>query len=168
MDSLQYELNFLDQNGITFQVTAKKSDFKKALFLNTTCDYIGQYINPFKYQVKNYDYHKLKDTLMVGKKFSHYVYKAINLRKEKRKKWQRLHYIIDTSFSGVKPLFNQITAYEEWKVNHFLPNGIVKELYYTTPKGEIRGDYKLVELTKTDFEINIPKGCDHTKKYNLD
>lgn len=164
LDSLQYKLYFVDGNGIVFQVYAKKSDFKQALSLNTSCDYVTPYDNPYKSAIKNYDYYKLKDTILKGKKFSHYVYRAINPRKEKRKKWQRLHYVIDTEFSEVKPLFQYATAYEEWKINHFLPNGIVKELYYTTPKGEVRGDFKLVERAKTDFKINIPKDCDYTKK----
>lgn len=152
MDSLQYELSFVDENGLYFRVSAKKKDFKQALFLNASCDYVTAYYNPYKSVVKNYDFYKLKDTIIDDKKLAHYVYKAVSLKKEKREKWQRLNYIIDTSYSEMKPLLPYATAYEEWKINHFLPNGIMKERYYTTLKGEKDSGYKLIELTKIDFK----------------
>lgn len=158
MDSLQYELYFDVNDGPHFQVSAKKKDFEEALFLNATCDYVNISHYSLKRSGENYDYYKLKDSIAEGKKLAHYVYKATNPRKEKRKNWGRSHYLIDTSFVGMKPILIHDSGHEE--TNHFLPNGILKERFSINFNGEMTGYWKLVEVTKADFKINISEVCD--------
>lgn len=72
MDSIRYKMIFKDKNGIYSNTTLLKSELNKAEYIIIDCKYVSRYINPFKFQTKNYDFFKLNDTLLKEKVYSAY------------------------------------------------------------------------------------------------
>ncbi|PNW26403.1 hypothetical protein [Formosa algae] len=137
LDSLYYKMIFKDENGIYSNVTFLKSDLNTAEFINIDCKYVTRYKNPFKHQTKNYDFFKLTDTVINGKTFSKYKLESIKPRKVKRKKLGTKFYIIDKETSFHLPVLDFSTAYEEWKTEGNLANGIFIEKYFIDYYGNL-------------------------------
>jgi len=163
-DSLNYRLVLKDNNGIYSNVIILKTNLNSAEFINIDCEYINQYSNNYKYQIKNYDFFILKDTVIDEISFSRYKLSSIKPKKVKRKKLGTKFYIIDKSTKFHLPILNFSTAFEEWKDNKNLPNGIFKEKYFIDYNGALDSNEKLIKYWKIDKTIIISKGCDYTKK----
>lgn len=163
LDSLHYKMVFKDENGILSKITFLKTDLQKAEFINIDCKYISEFENPFKYQTKNYSFYKTNDTILNNSTYSKYKLQAISPQRIKRKKLGTLYYIIDQSALFHSPLFTQSTAYEEWKTESTLPNGLLIETYFIDYYGQLDSKETLVNYWKTDKKIIIPNNCNHTK-----
>lgn len=163
-DSLYYKMIFKDENGIYANVIILKSDLNKAEFINIDCKSIFRYQNPYKYQIKNYDFFKLNDTVIGAKNFSMFKLESIKPRRVKRKKLGIKFYIIDKETSFHLPILDFSTAYEEWKKERSLPNGIFKQKYFIDYYGKLSSKEKLINYWKTDKKIVINNDCDYTKK----
>lgn len=162
-DSLNYRMVFKDNNGIYSDVIFLKSDFNKAEFINIKCESINRYNNLYKYQTKNYDFFILKDTIINNKTYATYKLSSIKPKRLKRKKLATEYYIIDKSTDFHLPILNFSTAYEEWKLNKNLPNGILIKRYLINYFGKLDSDENLVNYSKIDKKIIIQNECDYTK-----
>ncbi|MGY0393296.1 hypothetical protein ACW5R3_12155 [Bizionia sp. KMM 8389] len=164
LDSLNYKMIFKDENGIYSNVTFLKSGLNKAEFINIDCKNVSRYENPFKYQTKNYDFFKLNDTVIGEKTFRMFKLESIKPKRVKRKKLGTEFYIIDKETSFHLPVLNFSTAYEEWKKEGNLPNGIFQQKYFIDYYGQLDSKEKLINYWKIDKKIVINNDCDYTEK----
>jgi len=163
-DSLNYEMIFKDENGIYINLTFLKSDLNKAKLINIECKHVNRFSNPYKYQIKNYNFIILSDTIFNGKSYSQYMLASIKTKRVKRKKIGTEFFIIDKKTRFHLPILRFSTAYEEWKSNKNLPNGIFFERYFIDYYGDLDWREKLVGFWKIDKKIIIQEDCDYTEK----
>ena len=161
-DSLNFTLYFQDQNGITSTTYLSKKEFASAKTITLKCEFVSHFSNPFKYQTENYDFINQKDTLINTVYHSNYILKSNKPKKEKRKKFATLHFIIEGNTGFHLPILTFSTAYEEWKKERNIPNGIPKQSYTTKylTKDKIL-IYDLVEYIKINKILVVPKECNY-------
>ncbi|MFC0603445.1 hypothetical protein [Winogradskyella pulchriflava] len=164
LDSLHYELMLHDRNKLHSKVKVKKAEFLNNEDINIDCNQVLAYENRYKFQVKNYEFISLKDTLFNRKYCKVYKLKS-TLKKKKiiRKKIGSHIYIIDSSTSFHLPFLEHDTEYEEWLKERSLPNGIFLKKILLNYKDEISTIQELKELKKVEININILGNCDHVK-----
>lgn len=163
LDSLNYQMDFKDENGLSFNVIFLKSDLNKAEFINIDCQYVRKYNNLNKFRIKEYDFFNINDTIINGNEYERYKLTSIKPKKKKRKKLATEYYIIDNETEFHLPIFYFPTAYEEWKSKKNVPNGIFKERYLIDINGNINLKEKLINYSKIDKKIVIRNECDYTK-----
>ena len=163
IDSLDYKMIFKDENGIYSDVIIAKSDLNSAEFINIDCEYVRKYFNPNKYKTKYYDFLNLNDTLINGKTYSRYKMESIKPKRTKKGKLGTEVYIVDKETQFHLPILNFSTAYEEWKTERDLPNGIFYEKYFIDYYGLLDSKETLINIWKIDKKIVINKDCDYTE-----
>jgi hypothetical protein len=163
LDSLNYQMDFKDENGLTFNVNFLKSDLNNAELINVTCEYIRKYSNPYKFRISEYDFFNLKDTLINGIEFARYQLTSIKPKQKKRKKLGTEIYIIDKNTTFHLPVLYVPTAYEEWKSKKNIPNGIFKERLLFDYDGNITIREKIIGYHNINKTIVIDKKCDGTQ-----
>ena len=162
-DDLNYNLFFIDQNGIASTTYLSKKDFFDAEIINLKCDFVSRYRNPFKYQTDNYDFINQKDTLINNISYSMYIIKSNKPKREKRKRLATLHFVVEKNTDFHLPILLEITPYEEWKKERNIPNGIPKQFYFTNYLNNTKTFiYNLVDFVKINRLIIIPNECDYT------
>ncbi len=152
--SNQNEITFVDQNGIYWKGQIKTEDLNKPK-ISLEKEQMTNYSNPYKYQVDNYDFIELKDTVLNEKVCKRFMLKSNDAEREKKKKLGTEIYVIDTS-SNMKPMLTFVTAYEIWKKRKNLPNGLIMEKYFFNAKHEMITKEKLKssENIKLTFSIS--------------
>jgi hypothetical protein len=161
-DSLNYQLNFDDhKRKVHANAVVLKSDLNDAHLIDMNCRYVLSSINLLKSE--DYDFIKLKDTLLNNESFFHYKYSLRNKKKAKRKKIGTYYFIINKSSNFNLPLFTQLNIFEKWILNKKTPIGLIKEKYYIDYYGKLRYTEKLINFIKTDKKIYIPKSCPLTE-----
>ncbi|WP_179334781.1 hypothetical protein [Winogradskyella costae] len=161
IDSLNYQIDFKDENGLAFNINLLKADFNNSEFITVHCDYVRDYHNSFKYLIKDYDFVNLTDTIIERTEYSRYKLTSIKPKKEKRKKLSTEFYIIDKETKFHLPLFYIPIAYQEWKSKKNVPNGIFKERYMIDFYGNLSFKEKLINYTRIDKKVRIETGCDN-------
>lgn len=164
LDSLYYKMIFKDENGLFSEVNFLKSDLNSAEFINIDCEYVSRYSNPYKLQIKNYDFFRLEDTIIDGKSLSKFKLESIKPRKIKRKKLGTKFYLIDKETSFHLPVFEFSTAYEKWKATASLPNGILVETYFIDFYGHLSSKQKLMRYVKINKKLIFDEVCDYSEK----
>ncbi len=124
------------------------------------CSKYSKYENPFRNKIKLYDFHNLEDTLINGKISKRYLFKSNRKRRIKRLKLGTLNYNIQPNTEFHLPILRFSTAYEEWKDNAYIPNGIFKTRFFTNYSGKVETLEKLVQYKKNDLIIYITEDCD--------
>ncbi len=86
---------------------------------------MSRYRNPNKNQIKNYEFVELGDTIFKDYVCSSYKLQSTLKRKKIiKEKIGSIEYYIDKSTSFHLPILDFDTAYEEWKEEGNIPNGI--------------------------------------------
>ena len=165
-DSLNYELWFRDNNGITSRVYISKEEFIKAEFININCEFVSRWMNPYKNQTRNYDFVPLNDTLINNKTYKLFMFSSIKPKREKRKRLGKVYYVIDENKNFHLPILTSSTAYEEWKLSKSIPNGPYLERLIYDYNRKLLFKETLVEYYKVNKKIIVPKKCDYTDKEN--
>lgn len=163
LDSLNYQMDFKDENGLSFNVNFLKSDITKAEFINVECDYVRNYNSPFKALVKEYDFFNLNDTIIDGTDYYRYKLASIKPKKRIRKKLGTEIYIVDKNTKFHLPVFYFPTAYLEWKSKMNIPNGIFKERLLFDFYGNLSVKEELVSYQVINKAIIINEKCDYTR-----
>lgn len=151
--STQNEIIFVDQNGIYWKGQIKTEDLNKPR-ITLEKEQITNYINPYKYQINNYDFIELKDTVLNEKVCKRFMLKSNDAQIEKKKKLGREIYVVDTS-SNMKPMLIFATAYEIWKKRKNLPNGLIVEKYFFNDKREMIIKEKLKNSENINLTFNL-------------
>jgi len=169
-DSLNFKLDFLDFNGIHSNAVLDKNSFIKSEFITFNCGIVHEHHDSYKYLTKKYDFINKPDTLVDGEHYSQYIFKCNKPKREKRKKLGTLHFIVENNTSFHLPilyLYNSI-AYEEWKLERNIPNGIPKEIFM---EAYLKKEYYLSSKLKQFAKINkcaiIPAECDYANPENI-
>ena len=144
-DSLTYKLFFLKQDYIRSHINILKKTFQSNINININCKEIFPGSNPNKFQVENYNYIKIDDTL------SFEEYKMVCLRPEKYIKKKKIGYYklkFDKNLPIHLPNFQFDKLYKEWKKNKNLPNNFVLENSYYDYTGNLIWTEKLINYSK--------------------
>ncbi len=163
-DSLNYSMEFVDYNGIYSKINFLKSELNKAEFIKIKCQNVSKFSNPFKYQIRNYSFSEFNDTILNDKPYGVHKFASIKPNRIKRKKLGSEFYIIDKETSFHLPILNRATAYEEWKKERNIPNGIFIEKYFINYFGHLSSKEKLKGYWKVNKKIIVDSDCDYTKK----
>lgn len=147
------EITFLDQKGIYWKNQVEIKDYKNSS-ITLGKEYSKQYSNPYKYQVDNYDFIELKDTLLNNKVHKRFLLKSNDTKREKKKKLGREIYVIDTTYN-IKPMLTFSTAYEIWKLRKNIPNGLIVEKYFYNSKNKLVIKEKLKSSEKISLKFNL-------------
>jgi len=166
LDTLRYNLVFIENNGIAANVNFFKSEFHQAEFLNLKCEHTGRYVNRYKFQTKHYDFTVLNDTIIKDKTLGRYKLESNKPKRIKRKKLGTAYYLIDKETSFHLPILSHATAYEEWKKEKGLPNGIYTYKYFIDYFGRLHSEQKLISYRKINKKITIDKAC-YDKKLKI-
>ena len=160
IDTLSFGLVFHVQDLLLADVKLKKYDFFNLETLTINCESNYLMENIFKFRVKEYEFNILTDTLIDNKYLSQY--KLEYTGKRKRKKSRPIgtnHYIIKDSTQFHLPILTHSTAFEEWKKERNIPNGIFQEKIFYDYKSEISYKYILKEYQRINKTIIIPEEC---------
>ncbi|TXE07336.1 hypothetical protein ES711_11235 [Gelidibacter salicanalis] len=166
VDSSTYKMIFKDEKGFYSNVTMMKSDFYKAESIRIGCESVRVYENRFKYKTKNYSFFKLPDTVIHGASLKTYKLESL-LRPNRIKKRHiaTLYLIIENDTEFHLPVFEFSIAYEEWKKESHLPNGIFREKYLIDHRGQMEYKERLLNYKPFSTTIVIDGGCDFSEKY---
>lgn len=160
VDSLSFELEFVDQDQIWSTTELKKENFFRAESIILDCSYDIGYKNNFKFRVKEYKFDRLTDTLMNDLKLK--KYKLTYTGKRKKKKSFPIGtnlYIVEDSTNFHLPILTHSTAFEEWKQERNIPNGIFKEKIFYDFENEMEYKFILKGYYPIDKKIIIPENC---------
>ncbi len=166
VDSSTYKMIFKDEKGLYANVTMLKSDFYKAESIRIGCESVREFDNRFKYKTKDYSFFKLPDTVINGASLSTYKLESLLKPKTIKKKHIATLYLIierDTEFH--LPVFEFSTAYEEWKKEGHLQNGIFREKYLIDHRGHLEYKERLLNHGPANKTIDIGDGCDFSVKH---
>lgn len=163
-DSSKYGILFIDNDGILINSTINKNSLNTAEKITTDCKNVKPFSNPFKFQVNNYEFVNLTDTIINNTSYYHYYIKSNrSLKYQKRKKIVAIHYIVDKKSPEFLPFLIHYTCYEEWKKERNIPNGSPYIIYHKNIKGEITYKIQLKSLVKVTKYLAVPDECDYTK-----
>lgn len=160
-DSLQYSVRFVVHDKISSKVVFSKNELNSAKII-LDCKFITRQSYAFKYQTDNYEFINKKYALMEGEYHPFYILKSNNPKREKKKKLATFYYYLENNTEFHLPLLEHETAYEEWKLERNIPNGIPKEMYYLDfGKEEIFMLYKLKHIIKIEKMLTITENCNN-------
>jgi len=166
VDSSTYKMIFKDENGFFSNATMIKSDFHKAESIRIGCESVRVYENRFKYKTKNYSFLKLPDTVIHGASFKTYKLESLlSPKRIKKKHIATLYLIIENDTEFHLPVFEFSIAYEKWKKEGRLPNGIFREKYLIDHRGQMEYKERLLNYRPISKTIVIDGGCDFREKY---
>ena len=160
LDTLNFNFEFIAQDRIWSKTTIPKSDFFQAQYINLDCNENLTYRNHFKFRTKKYRFEILPDTALKNSLLKNYRLQYIG--KKKRNKSFPVGtnlYIIENSTNFHLPILTHSTAFEEWKEEMNIPNGIFKEKIFYDFNNEIKYKYILKKYYKIDKVILIQDDC---------
>lgn len=164
LDSSIYGILFIDNDGILINSTINKNSLNTAEKITTDCKNVKPFSNPFKFQVDNYEFVNLTDTIINNTSYYHYCIKSTrSLKYQKRKKIVTIHYIVDKNSPDFLPFLTLSTCYEEWKKERNIPNGSPFIIYHVNVKGAIMFKMQLKSLVKINKNLAVPEECDYSK-----
>lgn len=125
-----------------------------------TCEFVRHWGNLSKHLTNHYEFINKEYALVDDEYHPFYILKSNNPKREKKKKLATFYYYLENNTEFHLPLLEHMTAYEEWKLERNIPNGIPKEMYYLDfGKVEIFNFYKLKQIIKIDKVLTIPSEC---------
>ncbi|RZK01373.1 MAG: hypothetical protein EOO46_20515 [Flavobacterium sp.] len=148
------QLYFTDFNGKAIQKEIPLDRIEKVESENFGPFNYAVYSNPYKFQVGNYNFRYIGDTVIKNAVLKKYLLKSTKPNIEKRKKLWHEIYAIDTTKSSL-PLLWHPTAYEVWKKRKNIPNGIIVEKYYYNYQGKLEVVEKLESHSTSTFSISL-------------
>jgi len=159
-DNINSEINFSDFEKLVVIGKMKNSIVYKTSDYIANCDDVFQFINPYKYQVKNYKFINLNDTIINDTSYYHYKTVSLkSLRFQKRKGIKTIHYIINKDSNFFTPFLWSSTLYEMFKYKNELPNGYPKMIYMVNADNKLTSTLNLLKITKIERTLTIPEEC---------
>jgi hypothetical protein len=162
IDTLNYTMHFVDQNGVSFNSLVSKIDFHKAETISNTCKEVVRFSNPYKEKSKNYFFVNYKDTIINDTSYYHYAIKCNKkLKYQKRKKIVTIHYVVEKQDSNFLPFTYFSTIYETWKRSKSIPTGCPKLIYFINTIGEETGRMEISKIKVIKY-ATFPEECDYS------
>lgn len=160
INNTQFELRLNDRGGFFSKVKVSRKGFFKAEYINIDCNNVLSSENPYKYQTKNYEYVLLPDTIINGEKLQKYKLTYVGKKKPKKKlSIGTNYYLIKDATEYHLPILKHNTAFEEWKLERSIPNGIFQEKFFVNCKNKVENRLKLKKIIQIDKKIIIKSPC---------
>lgn len=159
MDSLHFKVVLVEQDRLRMEVTLKKSDVYEAANLSISCLSTWDMRNPFKFRTREYAFSKITDTLYDGVFLRQYRLIRTAPRTRKTKHVGSNQYIIKDSTDFHLPLLIHPTAFEEWKEEKNIPNGIFQEKIFYNHDNEIQYKYILQAYHPINKSVIVNENC---------
>nr|WP_315170091.1 hypothetical protein [uncultured Flavobacterium sp.] len=162
-DSLNFKVNFLDVAGNSAVVYFSKADFLKATSITIPCKFI-KYYSTSNLRTKDYSFSSLNDTVINGISYYHYVLKSKSVKREKKQKLSRAHYVLDKGSFFHFPFFFNTLDFEVWKKERSVINGIPFVEYWAgTVKDDLFMIRRLFREESINMQLVISDECDYEK-----
>jgi hypothetical protein len=163
-DSINSTLHFYDFKGLMVNgMMINNKAYQSSAYISN-CNEVLPLKNSYKYQINNYEFVILNDTVLNDTSYYHYKVRSLkSLKFQKRKKILTTHYIVDKSSNNFIPFLWNSTIYEEWKHEKSIPNGYPKIIFYENFEGKITTVFSLVSIKKIERKLTIPNECDYTR-----
>ena len=150
----------IEQDQLNMKVRVKQKDVFKAENLVIQC--ISSHVNKndFKFRTREYEFTNTLDTIIGNTSLQHY--KLLYTAGHEEKVTNRIgtnHYIIEDSTEFHLPILTHPTAYEEWKEERNIPNGIYREKIFYNYKNEVQYKYILNGYYPIDKSSSLTKQC---------
>jgi hypothetical protein len=153
IDSTTSKIKFIDSNGAYLLKKFSNKIFNNKVVYINKYD-IKNYSYPFKYQLDNYPFSDINDTIVNGKICKRLSFLSNDLNIAKKKKIGTLMYILDTNLNH-QPLLEFSTAFEVWKLNRKMPNGIIIESIQKSYENIIVSREKLIQIIPISMNLTI-------------
>ncbi len=150
-----YKVRFLDYKKKYSVFFISKNEFLKSKTIVIPNSYFKKDKNTFEFQVNNYAFYNLKDTLYNNTKYSHYKLSSKKQNRALNKKIGTYHYIIDKKTGFHKPILIHPTAIAEYRSKKNIPNGIYHEKIFIDFRGRKKESWKHIRTKKLHKEIII-------------
>lgn len=154
MNDAEVEYLFIDQNGYAARVIIKPAQIPLIDTAGITVSSLNGYANPYKYQVDNFNFFRLADTIIKEKKLSQFWMKCSKSKLQQRKKFWSMVFMVDES-AAFKPLLTHATAYEIWKKRHNIPDGLITQLDNYNEAGKLVSSEKLISMDTLNISMKL-------------
>lgn len=159
-DSLNYNMFFKHHDKLHSFVLVSKFQINEAEAININCNQITFKKNEYKSVIDDYEFSAPKDTVINNKNHQIYNLKSkLNFKKRKRNGSGTNVYIIDNSSISHLPFFTHPTAYEKWKLQNNLPNGLLIEKKHINVFEKDHSTEVLISYKKIKKNIIIIGDC---------
>lgn len=157
-DAVKTKMWLILNDGQTFYGDIDSKDFL-VQGISLKCPKSWKKNNQQYEKLKEYDVIIHKDTLFGSQLFHHYVVNPLIKNRTETHYPFPVGFIIDNSLDLNIPILNPTgLIYRKWKKGQAIPNGIIKESYMITDKGNL-AVLKLLQCVKTQKIIFIDKNC---------
>jgi DNA-dependent RNA polymerase auxiliary subunit epsilon len=154
MNDTEVEYMFIDQNGYSARVIIQPAQIPLIDTVGITVSSLNVYENPYKFQVDNFNFFRLADTIINEKKLSRFWLKCSKSKLQQRKKFWSMIFMVDESVS-FKPLLTHATAYEIWKKRHNIPDGLLTQLDNYNEAGKLVSSEKLISMDTLNISMKL-------------
>lgn len=145
LDSTTSKIEFIDSKGTYLKKKVSNSIFNNANVYFSKSE-IRNYAYPFLYQLDNYHFSEVNDTILNNKAYKQIYFLSNDLKRAKKKNLGTLQYIFDTNFDH-QPLLQFSTAFEVWKLTRKIPNGLIMESHLRNVQNKLVYSEKLRQLS---------------------
>nr|WP_314840206.1 hypothetical protein [uncultured Flavobacterium sp.] len=155
LDSTTSIIEFIDSNEATLRKKVSNKIFNNEN-VYVARNEIQNYSYPFLYQLDNYHFSAVNDTILNNKAFKQISFLSNDLKRAKKKKLGTLQYIFDTDFDH-QPLLTFSTAFEVWRVTRKMPNGLVVQSHLRDSQNKLVFTEKLTQINSITMYLIIPE-----------
>lgn len=154
LDSTTSKIEFIDSNGAYLQKKVNNKIFNnKNVYVAR--NEVRNYSYPFLYQLDNYHFSGVNDTIINNKAYKQISFLSNDLKRAKKKKLGTLQYIFDTDFDH-QPLLTFSTAFEVWRVTRKMPNGLIIHSHLRDSQNKLVFSEKLRQISSIAMYLIIP------------
>lgn len=164
LDRQNYKIIFREHNNIYSHIASKKTELTQARIINIECLDVFKLHKSYAYKTKHVDFFKLNDTIINNQSLSKYKLAPINPKRAKRKKSWTIFYLLNKATAFHLPMLHSVAAYEEWKSDTAIANGIFTERHFANYNGNIMIKEQLISYRKVDKKIVINGDCDYSDR----
>ncbi len=148
------KLTFLDQNGTYAHKAIAYRDLDQVRQFD--CGAVSRYENPYKYQMDNYAFSQIGDTLINGIAHKTVRLRCINKERSEKKQIGSYLYIVNPAIAH-KPVLLLATAYEIEKTRGGMPAGLLVEQHHYDFHGQWISSIKLTGYRNIQQNLIIPQ-----------
>jgi len=154
LDSISSKIEFIDSNGAILRKNVSNKIFNNEN-IYVARNEIRNYSYPYLYQLDNYHFSGVNDTILSNKAYKKISFLSKDLKRAKKKKLGTLQYIFDTDFDHQPLLFS--TAFEVWRVTRKMPNGLVVQSHLRDFQNKLFFSEKLRQINSITMYLIIPE-----------
>jgi hypothetical protein len=153
LDSISSKIEFIDSNGAILRKRVSNKIFNNEN-IYVSRNEIRNYAYPFLYQLNNYHFSEVNDTILNNKAYKQISFLSNDLKRAKKKKLGTLQYVFDTDLDH-QPLLTFSTAFEVWRVTRKMPNGLIVQSHLRDFQNKLFFSEKLRQINSIALYLII-------------